>query len=596
MNIRSNDVIKFVNEQVSLKDLLVYIQNIYIYSKFIYIILYNIYKMKILNLVLYSDSDHYREMKKITSEYYSNFDYVKTIYYQYSNINDNMVIGDNLYLKGTESYIPGILNKTITAFEFFTGSNSNAESDYKYDYLVRTNISTIFNFNILISYLKCNYIDYGGTCELEYLINNNKIRYSSGTSIIFSYNTIQYIVKHKDKINYEYIDDVAIGYFINNYLSDIKIKYISSLIWTPNFSVSNENEDPNPKFIKFLHDNSNAIAFRNHNGNRHIDILQMKIISDYYKQYINSYSVIGKEGESILLDDNTIVRYGAHGKYIEKYFLKDTTIFLTNNFFGNDPYPNVIKHGEKPIKSNNLINTLSIGAVFKNESHILKEWIDHHLYHGVDHIYLVNDYSTNGYAEILLPYIELGYVTLYENDLVINTYPRQKFIYDKYFKPILNQSEWFLIIDLDEFIYSSKYIDIKLTLKDYQIYSQVNILWSMFGSSGYINQPDNVVASFIKRKKDKIGMGKSIFKTSKLINFDVHIHEVEGITITDESNNLIINHYAIQSWDFFSKIKMTRGDVNNYANVCGIVRNRDYFNNYDYNEMEDYQLAIQNGN
>ena len=31
----------------------------------------------------------------------------------------------------------------------------------------------------------------------------------------------------------------------------------------------------------------------------------------------------------------------------------------------------------------------TIGAVFKNESHILKEWIEHYLYHGIEHIYLI---------------------------------------------------------------------------------------------------------------------------------------------------------------------------------------------------------------
>jgi len=38
---------------------------------------------------------------------------------------------------------------------------------------------------------------------------------------------------------------------------------------------------------------------------------------------------------------------------------------------------------------------LGIGAVFKNESHIMIEWIEHYLSHGVDTIYLINDESTD---------------------------------------------------------------------------------------------------------------------------------------------------------------------------------------------------------
>ena len=38
---------------------------------------------------------------------------------------------------------------------------------------------------------------------------------------------------------------------------------------------------------------------------------------------------------------------------------------------------------------------LSIGVLFKNESLILKEWLDHHIFHGVDHFYLINDNSND---------------------------------------------------------------------------------------------------------------------------------------------------------------------------------------------------------
>ena len=34
---------------------------------------------------------------------------------------------------------------------------------------------------------------------------------------------------------------------------------------------------------------------------------------------------------------------------------------------------------------------LSVGAMFKNESHILKEWLDHYLREGVDMFLLINN-------------------------------------------------------------------------------------------------------------------------------------------------------------------------------------------------------------
>ena len=63
----------------------------------------------------------------------------------------------------------------------------------------------------------------------------------------------------------------------------------------------------------------------------------------------------------------------------------------------------------------------SIGAIFKNESHILKEWVEHYLFHGVDHMFLINDKSTDNYLEILEPYINekrLHYTILQMNTQV----------------------------------------------------------------------------------------------------------------------------------------------------------------------------------
>ena len=245
-----------------------------------------------------------------------------------------------------------------------------------------------------------------------------------------------------------------------------------------------------------------------------------------------------------------------------------------------------------------LYNTTSkyelvVGAVFKNESHILDEWIKHYKYHGVDHIYLVNDNSTDNFQEILDPYIKDNYVTLFNNTLKIDGYPRQKFIYKEYFMPIINRSKWWTIIDLDEFMYSPNEINLKKMIKQYEKYGQIFVRWVMFGSNNHIDQPKNVVMSFTKRKFDNSNMtGKTIFRSDLLNDFDVHQHKVNGELII--VNNIVINHYAIQSWSFFERVKMTRGDADNYINMIGIVRDRKYFDSYDYNEVDDLILYEQN--
>ena len=94
---------------------------------------------------------------------------------------------------------------------------------------------------------------------------------------------------------------------------------------------------------------------------------------------------------------------------------------------------------------------LAILTCFKNEGHILKEWIEHYKFRGVDHIYMINDFSTDNYQDILKSYINDGYITLYNSQLVTNQPGRQPKLYERYFSNIIQESEWFFVLDLDEF-------------------------------------------------------------------------------------------------------------------------------------------------
>jgi len=230
-----------------------------------------------------------------------------------------------------------------------------------------------------------------------------------------------------------------------------------------------------------------------------------------------------------------------------------------------------------------------VGAVFKNENHILKEWIEHYYLHGAEHIYLINDESSDDFMKTLLPYIKQGYVTLFHNKLKIDTYPRQTVVYHEYFRPVLSTSKWWTILDLDEFLYHPDHIDIKKGLDKYNDDSQLFIKWTMFGSNGHIEQPKLVVPSFTKRWNELSQTGKTIFQSVYLQEFGVHYHELSKSFIFID--DFVINHYAIQSWKFFERTKMTRGDVNNYAPG---IRDRKYFDDYDKNDQDDIQLSKQN--
>jgi glycosyltransferase involved in cell wall biosynthesis len=60
--------------------------------------------------------------------------------------------------------------------------------------------------------------------------------------------------------------------------------------------------------------------------------------------------------------------------------------------------------------------SLAVGAIFKNESHCLKEWLEHYILHGAEHFFLVDDGSTDQSCDILQEYVDRGIVTLYKAD------------------------------------------------------------------------------------------------------------------------------------------------------------------------------------
>jgi hypothetical protein len=168
---------------------------------------------------------------------------------------------------------------------------------------------------------------------------------------------------------------------------------------------------------------------------------------------------------------------------------------------------------------------------------------------------------------------------------------------------------WFGIVDLDEFMYSPQEIDIKNILKNYENEKQLQINWVHFGSSGHIKQPDNVVQNFVYRGEynsktngpnGRYNSYKSIVNTSHSnsnMRFEIHAHgnESKNISFNENEPKLLINHYAIQSVEFWQNIKMTRGDVNKYYDSQAWERNLKLFYDCDTKtNILDERLKNQN--
>ena len=267
----------------------------------------------------------------------------------------------------------------------------------------------------------------------------------------------------------------------------------------------------------------------------------------------------------------------------------------------------------------------SIVSMFRNESWNLKEWLEHYKLHGVDHIYLIDDFSTDDYLPILQPYIDSGYVTLFKNDVTKRYTGRQIDITNKYTLPIVNESKWIGNVDLDEYLYSRDCICLKELLRQYEKYGCVLTNWVWFNSNDFIDHPKGgVVKNFTQRAKYNVrvfftrydcmntngqfepqwetfnapkGIANSDFNIKK---FNVHEIFTDGPNInlsyiTDpEHPKLLLNHYKIQSREYWEKIKMKEVyDVNHYY-YTGNPHGWHEFYSQDVGDIIDTRLKEQN--
>ena len=246
---------------------------------------------------------------------------------------------------------------------------------------------------------------------------------------------------------------------------------------------------------------------------------------------------------------------------------------------------------------------------FKNESTNLNEWIEHYLWQGASELHLIDNQSDDGWRDKINPeYLNDIRIHFY-HDTIVN---QQVKSYNHFFKNVIKfKTPWVLVLDMDEFAYARgefETIDQYLSTLPPNV-SQVLIPWKVFGSSGLINQPKSIRKEFITRHKyprprDVLNCGskkydiavKYIVRPNKTKHIRIHYADVVGDTIRTNgdtvknvnhflhqsenlisSDNLHLNHYIIQSKDYFYNIKQPRGGGNDPNRTK--AKNGDYFFN-----------------
>jgi len=235
----------------------------------------------------------------------------------------------------------------------------------------------------------------------------------------------------------------------------------------------------------------------------------------------------------------------------------------------------------------------SVLAIFKNETMNLKLWIEHYLWQGVDHFYLIDNGSEDNPLSILQDYINKGIVSYYYLPERYKQEEHYRYVFEA--ERLKEKTYWLIVCDLDEFFYG---VDKKLTTKIKSLenyYDYILCNWKMFGSDGHIQHPEDIRTAITHRENKLHKLTKYIFKTAIIKDgYQIRIHYLINtpkplLKRTRIANKLIrLNHYPIQSIEYFQTVKMTRGDAS--CSSVDNIRDMKYFNEYDNNETNDETL------
>jgi len=186
-------------------------------------------KYKIVNLIIYDESSSYERKMKLELEKLNRVHnhFVKQIFVCFNNSIQNTmeVRGNILYMKGKETFIPGILDKTVKGMSY-------CYDKYDFDYLVRSNISTVIDFKrVPFEEIPLDNMAYASSKVITLIKIKPKedksmigLQFASGTNIIMNKRTVHYLLTNMNKLDRTIIDDVSIALLMRKITIPIELK------------------------------------------------------------------------------------------------------------------------------------------------------------------------------------------------------------------------------------------------------------------------------------------------------------------------------------------------------------------------------------
>ena len=251
---------------------------------------------------------------------------------------------------------------------------------------------------------------------------------------------------------------------------------------------------------------------------------------------------------------------------------------------------------------------LGITSIQRNRGPWIAEWILFHYLVGFRKFYIFTHICTDNTEEVLKNLqkkIDIEIFPVKGHDS-----PQIK-CYQHSCSNFLSEVDWMAFIDGDEFLFSPSNDSMDKALENYsdKKISALGVYWSIFGSSGHIEEPNGLIIENFKRRalkkfsdnrhiKSIIRGGQNgntfpadphFFKTP-LGRFDEKLRPINsGLTnYSPTYQKFRINHYITQSYSYYLNFKKLPGasadNTEDYARPDG------WWEECDRNEISDHSM------
>ncbi len=265
-------------------------------------------------------------------------------------------------------------------------------------------------------------------------------------------------------------------------------------------------------------------------------------------------------------------------------------------------------------------------SMMKDEGHNLIEWVAYHHMIGFDNICVYTNNCNDGTDEMLIRLQEMGYVQHFENNVPEGGKPQPNALKLGFKNPEIQDSEWIMIMDADEFV-SIKCGDNTMDALMAELPKDawaVAMTWLFFGSSDLLDWDPGIVTEAYTMSAPpafRKGWGvKTMFRPGEDIKFGIHRPKVKGGDSNPEGISAMLNrkwvngsgkempkefnlsgwrstrptigrdlvelnHYAVKSYEAYL-LRRIRGNVNNKVGKY----NGEYFAIFDRNEQPELNV------